>query len=707
VAGIVDPQIDRGGLMPEGEELDKQLAGRRRTGRIWLALLQFAVIVAVVSLLALLGNIINDTFGLAAVQNEVQPSEVVAQVMESKIIAQENTLSSEHPDAILAGVAENPFAIGFVSYAHLAAQDEGLQAVVIDGIAPNAETVEGGEYALARPLYLYVRADVLRSKPEVAAFSTYYLSQVNQVAEELGFFPPSAAVQESAAALLAGKIRGEVLPVVEGDIAISGSATLYPLTEQVVESFVAETAFAGEIRNEAVGTKAGFDLLCDEQSIDIAAASRAMQNAEIKTCNNLFVDPVGVRVGTDAIAVVVNQQNDFATDLTGEQLRAIFAGAKLWSEVDASWPAEPIVRFIPGSESGTLDFFVETVYNRPLAELGAEEMIALLNQNVSKGVIRRLESEAPLAGRTSEELLALVEERIIKPTVVDSWNLFTSLFNRQQIEQQALTKYPDANVEWYRWLNRDFLKNPQSSVPQSAGVRTAILGSLWVILITMLVAIPVGIGSAIWLEEYATKGRLQQIIQTNIDNLAGVPSIIYGILGLTVFVRLFGGLTSGAAFGVADPTTANGRTVLSAGLTLALLVLPVVIINAQEAIRAVPKSLREAGYGLGATKWQVTWSHVLSNALPGIFTGTILAMSRALGETAPLIVVGASTFITQDPTGPFSKFTVLPMQIYQWTSRPQAEFRHIAAAASLVLLALLLLLNGSAIFLRNRYSRKL
>jgi phosphate transport system permease protein len=290
---------------------------------------------------------------------------------------------------------------------------------------------------------------------------------------------------------------------------------------------------------------------------------------------------------------------------------------------------------------------------------------------------------------------------------VASWNLFESLFRRQEIERETLIKYPDAELDWYRWLNRDFLRTPQSSVPQYAGVRTAILGSLWVILITMLVAIPVGIGAAIWLEEYATRGRLQQIVQTSIDNLAGVPSIIYGILGLTVFVRLLGELTSGAAFGVADPTTANGRTVLSAGLTLALLVLPVVIINAQEAIRAVPKSLRDAGYGLGATKWQVTWSHVLSNALPGIFTGTILAMSRALGETAPLIVVGASTFITQDPTGPFSKFTVLPMQIYQWTSRPQAEFRHIAAAASLVLLALLLLLNGTAIFLRNRYSRKL
>jgi len=707
VAGIVEPQIDRGGEMPEGEELEKQLSGRRRTGRIWLALLQFAVIISVVALLALLANIINDSFGLAAIQNERQPSQVVAQVMESKMLAQENTFSSEEPEAILAGVAENSYAIGIVSYAHFTAQEEGLRAVAIDEVMPSVETVENGEYALSRPLLLYVRADALRSRPEVAAFTTWYLTHVHQVAGELGFFPPSDRTQEEAATLLAGKIRGEVVGVTEGEIAISGSATLFPLTQQMIEGFVVDTGFAGEIENSSVGTKAGFDLLCDEQSIEIAAASRTMQNAEITTCNNLFIDPVGLRVGTDAIAVAINQQNDFAANLSGEQLRTIFAGATLWSDVDASWPAEEIIRYIPGSESGTLDFFVETVYNRPLAELGAEEMIALLNQNVSKGVIRRLESEAPLAGRTSEELLGLVEERIVKPTVVASWSLFESLFNRQQIEQAALTQYPDANVEWYRWLNRSFLQNPQSSVPQSAGVRTAILGSLWVILITMLVAIPVGIGSAIWLEEYATRGRLQQIVQTNIDNLAGVPSIIYGILGLTVFVRLFGGLTSGAAFGVADPTTANGRTVLSAGLTLALLVLPVVIINAQEAIRAVPKSLREAGYGLGATKWQVTWSHVLSNALPGIFTGTILAMSRALGETAPLIVVGASTFITQDPTGPFSKFTVLPMQIYQWTSRPQAEFRHIAAAASLVLLALLLLLNGSAIFLRNRYSRKL
>jgi phosphate transport system permease protein len=155
-----------------------------------------------------------------------------------------------------------------------------------------------------------------------------------------------------------------------------------------------------------------------------------------------------------------------------------------------------------------------------------------------------------------------------------------------------------------------------------------------------------------------------------------------------------------------DPTTANGRTVLSAGLTLGLLVLPVIIINAQEAIRAVPRSLRNASYGLGATKWQTTWHHVLPGALPGILTGTILAISRAIGETAPLVVVGASTAISFDPSSPFSKFTTLPIQIYQWTSRPQAEFRSLAAAAILVLLVMLLSLNASAIILRNRYARR-
>ena len=178
-------------------------------------------------------------------------------------------------------------------------------------------------------------------------------------------------------------------------------------------------------------------------------------------------------------------------------------------------------------------------------------------------------------------------------------------------------------------------------------------------------------------------------------------------MGLALFVRLLNQVTSGAVFGFTDPTTANGRTLLSAGWTLALLILPLIIINAQEAIKAVPNSLREASFGMGATRWQTVWNHVLPSALPGILTGTILAVSRAIGETAPLVVVGASTFITFDPTGPFSKFTTLPIQIYQWTSRPQGVFRNLAAGAIIVLLLILLSMNAIAVILRNKYSRRI
>lgn len=343
----------------------------------------------------------------------------------------------------------------------------------------------------------------------------------------------------------------------------------------------------------------------------------------------------------------------------------------------------------------------------PLEKLPQEELIRILQERVSANVLRRLEREKPLAARSQEELYALVMERVVQPTIVKTWSLVDSIFRRQAIMEETAREYPDAHLRFRSWLNARFLTSPQSSRPEIAGVRTAILGSLWTVLITILFAFPLGVGAAIYLEEYASDNWLNRIIQTNINNLAGVPSIIYGMLGLTIFVRAMEPITSGIWFGAAEPATANGRTVLSAGLTLGLLVLPMIIINAQEAIRAVPNSLRQASYGLGATKWQTIWHHVLPNALPGILTGTILSISRAIGETAPLVVVGASTFITMDPSGPFSKFTTLPIQIYQWTSRPQDEFRNLAAAASIVLLILLLSLNASAVLLRQRARRRI
>lgn len=343
----------------------------------------------------------------------------------------------------------------------------------------------------------------------------------------------------------------------------------------------------------------------------------------------------------------------------------------------------------------------------PIEQMDKETLIAIIQNNVSKGLLRQIERTQPLADRTRDEVYAIVIEEVVQPKdVVGTWTLVESLTSRAAILAQVKQTDPQATVKFTSWINPHFVASPQSSDPLAAGVRTALLGSLLTILITILVALPLGIGAAIYLEEYAADNRLNRLFQTNINNLAGVPSIIYGMLGLAIFVRALEPLTSGAVFGLSDATTANGRTILSAGLTLALLVLPVLIINAQEAIRAVSNSLREASYGLGATQWQTIWHHVLPNAIPGILTGAILSISRAIGETAPLVVIGAATYITFDPTGPFSKFTTLPIQIYQWTARPQAEFHNIAAAAILVLLALLLTLNAAAILLRNRYNRK-
>ncbi|HMO57040.1 MAG TPA: phosphate ABC transporter permease PstA [Roseiflexaceae bacterium] len=355
---------------------------------------------------------------------------------------------------------------------------------------------------------------------------------------------------------------------------------------------------------------------------------------------------------------------------------------------------------------------------RSLSELSQPELVAILEDNLRSRVLNNLNREQPIAERSSDELIDIIETEIIQLEVIDVYPLTEYLFNRDAIEASLAETHPRAELAFKSWLSAPFLSNPMSSRPIDAGIRTALFGSLWLLFLTILIAFPLGIGAAIFLEEYESEqpfdartplGRrlngiytwINGLIGLNIYNLSGVPSIIYGILGLAIFVRALESITSGAFLSDTTDTTANGRTIISAALTMALLILPVVIISSQEAIRAVPSSLRQASYGLGATKWQTVWNIVLPNALPGILTGTILAISRAIGETAPLIVVGASTFIVTDPSGPFSKFTVLPIQIYNWTSRPQEEFRAIAAAAIVVLLILLLSINAVAIILRN------
>ena len=240
-------------------------------------------------------------------------------------------------------------------------------------------------------------------------------------------------------------------------------------------------------------------------------------------------------------------------------------------------------------------------------------------------------------------------------------------------------------------LSVDFLTSYPSRFPERAGIKSALFGTMWVVGFTGLLSFPLGVGTAIYLEEYAPRNWLRRVIETNIANLAGVPSIVYGVLGLAVFVR---GL-------------ALGRSVLAGAATLALLILPIVIISAQEAIRAVPPSIRQAGLGVGATKWQTLQRLVLPIAFPGILTGMILALSRAIGETAPLIMIGALTFIAFTPNSPLDEFTVLPIQIFNWVARPQAGFHELAAAGIIVLLVALLSMNAVAIVLRNRLRKEL
>ena len=243
--------------------------------------------------------------------------------------------------------------------------------------------------------------------------------------------------------------------------------------------------------------------------------------------------------------------------------------------------------------------------------------------------------------------------------------------------------------EGIRWLDLQFLTEFPSRFPEQAGIKSALWGTVWLITLTAGISIPVGVAAAIYLEEFSPRNRLSQLIEVNIGNLAGVPSIVYGILGLVLFVRFL----------------ALGRSVLAGSLTMTLLILPVIIIAAREALRAVPDSIRHAAFALGATRWQAVRAQVLPVALPGILTGVILALSRAIGETAPLVMIGALTYVAFVPEGPMDAFTALPIQIFNWASRPQEDFHQLAAAGIIVLLATLLLMNATAVWIRQRAER--
>ena len=240
------------------------------------------------------------------------------------------------------------------------------------------------------------------------------------------------------------------------------------------------------------------------------------------------------------------------------------------------------------------------------------------------------------------------------------------------------------------WVSKNLIVNYPSRHPEQAGLLSALMGTVWVMACTATISIPIGIGAAVYLEEYAPKNWFTKLIEVNISNLAGVPSIVYGLLGLALFVQIL----------------ALGRSVLAGALTMSLLILPIIILTSREAVKSIPTTYREAAFALGATRWEVVSNVILPSALPGILTGTILAMSRAIGESAPMIAISALVYLTFVPSGPMDRFTVLPIQIFNCVSRPQDDFRGIAAGGIVILLAVLFIMNAVAVYLRIKYQRK-
>jgi phosphate transport system permease protein len=296
---------------------------------------------------------------------------------------------------------------------------------------------------------------------------------------------------------------------------------------------------------------------------------------------------------------------------------------------------------------------------------------------------------APTSGTTTFRDLAHVPGLGRRQAIAKIWNAVFFVATLMAIVALGALFWYILSRGW-DWLSVGLLTNAASRKPESAGLDVAIYGTLWIISLTVLIAFPMGVAAAIYLEEYAPKNRWTRMLQINISNLAGVPSVVYGLLGLGIFVEWL----------------QLGRVVLAGALTMALLSLPVIIIASQEALRAIPWSLREAAYGVGATRWQVTVSHVIPAALPAILTGVILAVSRAIGETAPLLVAGAAGFVSRRPGDFMDSYTTIPIQLYYWMARPQAEFQDLAAAGIIVLLGLLLALNSVAILVRQRFSGK-
>ncbi len=651
-------------VLPSGASLQRNIVARHTRGAIAQALFIASIAVALLALATLLWTVLNKAVGLTAVQYNVEPGAL--------------TLASFDPGAAPGEVAPQDIPALLAEHVHPVR----LRELVLEQVAgarpkawpelwdqPLSVALEGHDFPAewaATPLSALQpaqAADLLARTLDAEALQTLLYAEAGRPLSMMSEAEIAARLAEGASA---ERLQQLILARVVGIRLDDGEVPSEPVAQ----------ALDGHAYPEALAA-APFNQLTAEQSAALLVA-----NLERADLEDAVLDALDTRPLDDL------SERELGAIAAANVRKALLRVAILRDVVGAAestWPdlsGQPLSVVLKGKN------FPAGLAETSFSQISEQQAADILARNLNR-----------------DALIKLLMDEVVQAQVVKSWPLWDSLTERSAIETAQQTQFPRAELKWRSWVSADFLTSPlDPRRPDLTGIRPALIGSLLIIAITILVAFPVGVGAAIYLEEYAGRSRLNQIIQTNINNLAGVPSIIYGMLGLAIFVRSLEAITSGRVVGGG---AANGRTVLSASFTLALLVLPVIIINAQEAIRAVPGSLRQASYGLGATKWQTIWHHVLPYAMPGILTGTILAISRAIGETAPLILVGGATYLTRDPEGPFSIFTALPLLIYRWTTLPQDEFRHAAAAAIIVLLVMLISLNSLAVILRNRLSRRL
>jgi phosphate transport system substrate-binding protein len=387
---VNDTTRARSGSFPEGDEYNRFVKRRQRIAKGWHGLFFAATLIGIIALVALLLDVANDAFGYVAIQNAIDEEALIVQHYKDQMLNAPRTLASEDDQKLAENIAKRPTAVGFFGYAFYKNNADQLTLLSVDGVQPNATTVESGEYPLARPLFIYSTQPLLQEKPQVAAFVNYTLQNANQQLGEIGYFPISQdALSEAqdtwsrATGLTQGTV--ETLYPVAGEIQAIGSSTVAPIVQRMAEGFSATVGQDVAIQVDSNGTDAGIRAFCQDRQGDLLNASRAMASLDLSLCQVNGRQPVEFRIANDGIPVVVSAENDFLTGVTNQQLRQIFTTAGTWSDVDPAWPAKPILHYIPSADSGTLDFFVGHVFGTTLAEQPQSELIAMITANVSSG----------------------------------------------------------------------------------------------------------------------------------------------------------------------------------------------------------------------------------------------------------------------------------------------------------------------------------